>query len=136
MLLVTKIMAGHQSTYVFLGPGFHRSLDPFLRVDPPIFGHVGQMSQAEVVQMNQKPFGFFLRGLRLVRLEGQHIELGCVNDLPMRLLKEVENKLQKRDKDVVFLDTGGVVLLDGQRLIEALVGNPTRVILKHTALEK
>lgn len=113
MFLVTKIVADHQSTYVFLGPRFYRSLDTFLRVDPPIFGHVGQMSQAEVVQMNQKPFGFFLRGLRLVRLEGQHIELGCVNDLPMRLLKEVENKLQKRDKDVVFLDTGGVALLDG-----------------------
>jgi hypothetical protein len=83
VLVTREKKAGHQSTHVFLGPGFHWSLDPFLGVDPPILGHVGQMSQTEVVQMNEKPFGFFLRGLGLIRLEGQYIQLGCINEPPM-----------------------------------------------------
>lgn len=66
--------------------------------------------------MYQKPLRLLFGSLRLVGFKILYIELGCINDLAVRLLKEFENEFQQWNQDFVLLDVYRVELLDGERL--------------------
>lgn len=38
-----------KATHESLSPRLHRALDSLFRIDPPPFGHIGKMFQAQVV---------------------------------------------------------------------------------------
>lgn len=46
---------------VLLRPGFERSFDAVLLLDPPGFGEAGEMEEGEVVEMSCKPLRFLFR---------------------------------------------------------------------------
>lgn len=78
---------------MFLCPRLHWALDPFLGVNPPILGHVRQVAEAEVVQVDEEPLSLLFSIVGLIRLKVLYIEFRCINDLAMRLLKEVKCEL-------------------------------------------
>lgn len=88
-------MIASGKTYVFLSPGFYWSLDALFRVNPPSFGHVGQMLQAQEVQVHKKPLDLLFRGFRLIRFKGADVKLGRINHLAVGLLEKVERELQQ-----------------------------------------
>lgn len=81
------------------------------------------MAEAEVVQMYQKPLGLSFGIFRLVGFKVLHVDFGCINNLAVRLLKEVKREFQKWNQDFVFLDVCRVELLDGERLLTLSAGN-------------
>ena len=101
---------------MFLRPRLHRPLDALFRVNPPILGHIGHVPQTQEVQMDEKPLGFSLVGLRLIQLEGTDVKLGCIHHLAVGALEEVEHEFQQGSKRVVLLNAGHVVFLNRKRL--------------------
>lgn len=79
--------------------------------------------------MDQKPLRLLFSILRLIRFKVLYIELGCINDLAVRLLKEVESEFQQWNQDFVVLDICRVELLDGERLL-TLLAKKLHVVVK------
>lgn len=62
--------------------------------------------------MDKKPLRLLFGCLRLIRLKRGHIELGSINDLPVRPLKEFKREFQQWVQALVLFDVGHIVLLD------------------------
>ena len=103
-------------TYVFLSPSFHRPLDALCGINPPVLSYVGQVAQAQEVQMDKKPLDLFLCGIGLVGLEVANVEFGSIDNLSMRSLKKIEHEIQQWTQSIVFLDACRIIFLHGGRL--------------------
>jgi hypothetical protein len=86
--------------------------------------------------MDQQPFGLLFSILRLIWFKVLDVKFRRINDLAVRLLKEVKGELQQWSQDFVLLDVGGVKLLDGKRLFGLLAGISQKKTRWHTALVK
>lgn len=78
---------------MFLCPRLHWGLNPFLGVNPPILGHVRQVAEAEVIQVYEEPLSLLFSIVGLIRLKISYIEFRCIDNLALRLLKEVKCEL-------------------------------------------
>lgn len=66
--------------------------------------------------MDKEPLCFLFRGFRLVWFKGTDIELGSIDDLPVRSREELESEFKQWVEALIILDVRYVVLLDGDRL--------------------